>query len=185
MAKLESEFWRESPGNSSPKKPCSFLWLWNPLLKLDLEPELLTVVALATEGRLSSGCAGNPMLSSPFLPLPGRKPGDSCAMSSFESLKKLITLAGTTEPFVPYNDGRVGDTAVGGFRDIDGILPPDVSSTASCLRWSLLNSFVCGYSKCEFFLVIGLCEGSFGGGAGGTVPGDISDSFSILLEAVS
>jgi hypothetical protein len=125
------------------------------------------------------------MLSSPFFPLPGRNPGESCAISSFESLKKLITLAGMTDPFVPYSDGRVGDTAVGGFRDIDGILPPDVSNTASCFRWSLLNSFVCGYSRWEFFLAIGLCEGSFGGGAGGTVPGDISVSFSILADVVS
>jgi hypothetical protein len=31
----------------------------------------------------------------------------------------------------------------------------------------------------------GLCEGSFGGGAGGTVPGDISDSLSTLHEGVS
>jgi hypothetical protein len=58
--KLESEFWRSSPGKSSPKTFCSFLW--KPRLKLDLEPVLLTVVALATEGRRKSW--GKPMASS-------------------------------------------------------------------------------------------------------------------------
>lgn len=107
--------------------------LWNPpRLTLDFDPELLTVVALATEGRLSS--AGNPMLSS--LPLPGRKPGES-AISSDESLKKLPlpkTLDVITAPFVLAHEGGVGEVAVGGLRDMEGILPPDVSSTASCFR---------------------------------------------------
>lgn len=51
--KLVCEFCLESVVlNSSPKNPCSFLW--NPRLMLDFEPELLTVVALATDGRRSS-----------------------------------------------------------------------------------------------------------------------------------
>lgn len=71
------------------------------------------------------------------LPLPGRpSPGDSCAMSSLESLKKLPhTLAAIEEPLVPEAaHGVIGEVAVGGLRDIDGILPPEVSSTASCFR---------------------------------------------------
>ena len=52
--RLTSEFCRESkPGNSSPKKPCSF-FLLKFLPILDFEPVLLTVVALAADGRLSS-----------------------------------------------------------------------------------------------------------------------------------
>ena len=100
---------------------------------LDFEPELLTVVALATDGRLSS--PGKPILSS--FPLPGRKPGESCPISSVESLKKVLnTLDGiVTEPFTP-GEGHcgVGDVAVGGFREIEGILLPDVSSTARSFR---------------------------------------------------
>jgi hypothetical protein len=70
---------------------------------------------------------------------------------------------------------------VGGFRDIEGTRPPDVSSTASCFRWSL--KLVCGASQLEGFR--GRCAGSLGGGAGGTVPGEISLSFSMLHHAVS
>lgn len=73
LFKLESECWRPSPGKSSPKTFCSFLW--NPLLKLDLEPVLLTVMALATEGLRSS--LGNPMASSLVLLAEGAKPGES------------------------------------------------------------------------------------------------------------
>jgi hypothetical protein len=173
VVRLVSEFCRESPGNSSPKKPWSFLW--NPRLMLDLDPELLTVVALATEGRRSS--PGNPIVSS--LPLPGRgKPGESCATFSSESLKKLPKmLEGMTVPFAPpaLQGGGVGDVAVGGFRDMDGILLPEVSKTASSLRWSQFGRWVL---QSEFFL--GLCAGSLGGGIGGTVPGEISDSLSTL-----
>ena len=101
---------------------------------LDLwEPELLTVALLCTDGRRSSW--GNPMASS--LPLPGRNPGESWT-SSVESLKKLLpnTLDGITDPFVVPDQGVAGEVAVavGGFRDIDGTRPPDVSKTASCFR---------------------------------------------------
>lgn len=44
------------PGNSSPKKPCSFLS--PPLARLFFEPWLLRVVILANEGRLSSYGSG-------------------------------------------------------------------------------------------------------------------------------
>jgi hypothetical protein len=82
VLKLVSEFWRPSVGKSSPKKFGSFLWKPR---RLDLDPVLLTVVALATDGRLSS-LRGKPMLSS-RLPVLGRtKPGDSWARSSLESL---------------------------------------------------------------------------------------------------
>jgi hypothetical protein len=109
--------------------------LWNPLPALDLEPELLTVVALATEGRRSS-FMGNPMLSS-LAPVPGRtKPGDSCPTSSLESLKKLLqTLLAMLAPLFPDDHGAICELAleaVGGFREMDGTRPPDVSSTASC-----------------------------------------------------
>lgn len=75
VVKLVSEFWRPSDaGKSSPKTFCSRLW--KPLPVLDLEPELPTVVALATDGRRSS-FKGKPMLSS-LVPVPGRsKPGDN------------------------------------------------------------------------------------------------------------
>ena len=55
-----------------------------------------------------------------------------------ESLKKLLPQAlAAMEPLVPAEaHGGVGEVAVGGFRWMDGIRPPDVSSTASCLRWS-------------------------------------------------
>lgn len=109
--------------------------------------------------------------------------GDSWVTSSLESLKKLPqTLAAMDEPLVPAAaHGGVGEVAVGGFREMDGMRPPDVSSTASCFRWSRksLKSFVVpGLSQVD--VLRGLWPGSFGGGAGGTVPGDISDSFSIL-----
>lgn len=57
-------------------------------------------------------------------------------MSSFESLKKLPhTLAAMVEPLVvEAHGGGVGDVAVGGFRDMDGILLPEVSRTESCFR---------------------------------------------------
>jgi hypothetical protein len=51
-------------------------------------------------------------------------------------LKKLPnTLDAMAElpPFVPVHGG-FGEVAVGGFRDINGILAPEVSSTASCFR---------------------------------------------------
>jgi hypothetical protein len=101
---------------------------------LDLEPVLLTVVALATEGRLSS-LMGKPMLSS-LVPVPGRNPGDET--SSFESLKKLLqTLLAMVLPLGAVDHGATWELvleAVGGFRDIDGTRPPDVSRTASCFR---------------------------------------------------
>jgi hypothetical protein len=87
-------------------------------------------------------------------------------------------------PLLPADHGAMLElalAAVGGFRDIDGTRPPDVSSTASCFRWSL--KVACGPSQLEGRR--GRCEGSFGGGAGGTVPGEISDSFSLLLHGVS
>jgi hypothetical protein len=99
-----------------------------------LEPVLLTVVALAMDGRLSS--LGKPMPSSW---LPGRiSRGESWAMSSLESLKKLPqTLAAMEEPLVPADaQGGVGEVAVGGLREIDGMRLPEVSNTASCFRWS-------------------------------------------------
>lgn len=182
--KLVSELWRPSAGKSSPNTFCSRLWK-PPLLMLDLEPVLLTVVALATDGRRSS-LSGKPILSS-LLPVPGRaKPGESCATSSFESLKKLLqTLLAMLVPFAPADQGAVCEVAlvaVGGFRDIDGTLAPDVSSTASCLRWSP-KAFVCGPSQLD--CLRGRGAASLGGGAGGRVPGDISDSRSILRHGVS
>lgn len=133
--RLVSEFWRESWwGKSSPKTFCS-RFLWYPArVPLDLEPVLLTVVALAMDGRLSS--LGKPMLSSW---LPRRVSlGDSWAMSSLESLKKLPqTLAAMDEPLAPAEaHGGVGEVAVGGLREMEGMRLPDVSSTASCFRWS-------------------------------------------------
>jgi hypothetical protein len=100
---------------------------------LDFEPELLTVVALATDGRRSSW--GKPIASS--LPLPGLNPGDSCPISSAESLKKLPN---TLEGIVidPFEAGRfqlfAGDVAVGGFRDIEGMRLPELSRTERSLR---------------------------------------------------
>lgn len=88
------------------------------------------VFALATDGLLSS--AENPMLSS--LLVLGRKPGDNCAISSLESLKKLPnTLEGMTEPLPEDQEGGLGEVAEGGFFDMDGILAP-VSKTASSFR---------------------------------------------------
>lgn len=72
---------------------------------LDLEPVLLTVVALATEGRLSS-FMGKPMLSSLVL-VAGRNPGDDDETSSFESLKKLLqTLLAILTPLGGLAQGR-------------------------------------------------------------------------------
>lgn len=103
---------------------------------LDLEPVLLTVVALATEGRLSS-FMGKPMLSSLVL-VAGRNPGDDDETSSFESLKKLLqTLLAILTPLGGLAQGATWELvveAVGGFRDIDGTRPPEVSKTASCFR---------------------------------------------------
>jgi hypothetical protein len=181
--KLVSEFWRSSAGKSSPKTFCSLLWK-PPLLKLDLDPVLLTVVALATDGRLSS-FSGKPMLSS-LLPVPGRpSPGDSCATSSLESLKKLLqTLFAMLAPFGAEDHGAACElalVAVGGFRDIDGTLAPDVSNTASCFRWS---PKALGWSPSQLGGLWDRCEGSFGGGVGGTVPGDISELW-VLHDGVS
>lgn len=132
--RLVSEFWRPSAGKSSPKTFCSRLW--KPRLMLDLEPELLTVVALATDGRLSS-LSGKPMLSS-LLPVPGRQPGEGCETSSLESLKKLLqTLLFMLVPLGAVDQGATCELAldaVGGLRDIDGTRPPEVSRTASCFR---------------------------------------------------
>jgi hypothetical protein len=102
---------------------------------LDLEPWLLTVVALATEGRLSA-LSGKPILSS-LLPAPARNPGDCGVTSSLESLKKLFQ--GLLAMLIPFDVDHgatceLAPEAVGGLRDIDGTLPPEVSSTASCLR---------------------------------------------------
>jgi len=131
--RLVSEFWRPSAGKSSPKMFCSFLW--KPRLILDLDPVLLTVVALATDGRRSS-LSGKPMLSS-RLPFWRRKPGEGWVRSSLESLKKLLqTLLAMAPPLV-VDQGAMCELAleaVGGFRDIDGTLPPEVSNTASCFR---------------------------------------------------
>lgn len=126
------------------------------------------------------------MLSS-RLPVPGRaNPGESCATSSLESLKKLLqTLLAMLEPLGGAAQGAMCElalVAVGGLRDMEGTLAPEVSSTASCLRWSPKTLAGVG-SQLE-----GLrrrCEGSFGGGAGGTVPGEMSDSFSTLHGRVS
>jgi hypothetical protein len=130
--KLVSEFWRSSAGKSSPNTFCRRLW--KPLPMLDLEPVLLTVVALATEGRLSS-FMGKPMLSSRG-PVPGRKAGDE--RSSFESLKKLLqTPLAMLVPLGAVDQGATWEfvlEAVGGFRDMDGTRPPEVSKTASCFR---------------------------------------------------
>jgi hypothetical protein len=92
--------------------------------------------------------------------------------------------AATGVPLLLADHGAICEVAleaVGGFRDMDGTLPPDVSSTASCFLWSL--KLVWGASQLEGFR--GRCAGSFGGGAGGTVPGEISDSFSTLHCRVS
>jgi hypothetical protein len=95
------------PGNSSPKKPCSFLKPPRVAL-LFLDPVLLAVVMLATDGRRSSlndsasgesmllllpppgairllFCSGWVLL---LLPPPGRCAGDACALDrlSLESL---------------------------------------------------------------------------------------------------
>lgn len=103
---------------------------------LDLEPVLLTVVALATDGRLSS-FIGKPMLSS-LVPVPGRYPGDDWETSSFESLKKLLqTLLVMLFPLGAVAQGATCELAleaVGGLRDMDGTRPPEVSRTASCFR---------------------------------------------------
>ena len=184
MFKLPSEFWRSSAGKSSPNTFCSLLWK-PPRLVLDLEPVLLTVVALATDGRLSS-FMGKPMLSS-LLPVPGRaSPGEGCETSSFESLKKLLqTLFAMLVPFDAEDQGATCEVAlvpVGGFREMEGTLPPDVSSTASCLRWS---PKAVGWGPSQADCLRGRCDGSFGGGAGGRVPGDISGSLSILRHGVS
>jgi hypothetical protein len=72
--------------------------------------------------------------------------------------------------------------AVGGFRDMAGTRPPEVSSTASCFRCSPKGPMAAA-SLWEGFH--GRCEGSLGGGAGGTVPGDISLSLSALEGGVS
>lgn len=182
MFKLVSEFWRPSAGKSSPNTFWSLLW--NPRPMLDLDPVLLTVVALATEGRRSS-LKGKPMLSS-RLPVPGRKPGEDCETSSLESLKKLLqTPLAMLLPLEAEDQGvawEVALVAVGGFRDMAGTLPPEVSSTASCFRCSP-KGLMAAPSLWEDFH--GRCEGSLGGGAGGTVPGDISLSFSALDEGVS
>lgn len=134
--KLESEFCRPSPGKSSPNTFCSFLW--NPLLKLDFDPVLLTVLALATEGLRSS--LGNPIASSLELPPVGAKPGERWPTSSLsESLKKLLqTLFAMFVPPLEADDAHGGLEfaleAVGGLREIDGILPPEVCSTARSFR---------------------------------------------------
>jgi hypothetical protein len=81
-------------------------------------------------------------------------------------------------PLLPADHGAMLElalAAVGGFREIDGTRPPDVSSTASCFRWSL--KLIWGVESFR--------GRSLGGGAGGTVPGEISDSFSMLLHGVS
>ena len=184
--KLVSEFWRPSEGKSSPKTFCKRLWKPPPcLLTLDLDPVLLTVVALATDGRRSS-LSGNPMLSS-LLPVPGRaNAGDSSAISSLESSKKLLqTPLVMFVPFDVEDQGAICEVAllaVGGFRDIEGTLAPGVSNTASCLRCSP-NVFVCGPSQEGGFG--GRCEWFFKAGVGETVPGDTSDSFSSLHHGVS
>lgn len=85
VLRLVSESRRPSAGKSSPKKFGSLLWKPLTDLKLDLDPELPTVVALATDGRRSS-FRGKPMLSSRPPVLGRAKPGDSCARSSLESL---------------------------------------------------------------------------------------------------
>jgi hypothetical protein len=155
-------------------------------LTFDLEPVLLTVFVLAIEGRLlSSAFMGKPMLSS-LLPVPGRpKPGDGWVKSSVESSKKLLqTLFAMVVPLLPDDHGAICElalVAVGGTRDIEGTRPPDVSSTASCFLWSP-NAFVLGASQLGFR---SLLDKSFGGGAGGTVPGEMSDSFSMLHHGVS
>ena len=179
--KLVSD-WRPSAGKSSPNTFWSLLW--KPLPMLDLDPVLLTVVALATDGRRSS-FSGKPMLSS-RLPVPGRKPGDGCDTSSLESLKKLLqTPLAMLLPLGTPDHGvtcELALEAVGGFRDIDGTRPPEVSNTASCFRCSP-KGLAADPSLLEGFH--GRCEGSFGGGAGGTVPGDISFSLSALHGGVS
>jgi hypothetical protein len=179
--KLASELWRPSTGKSSPNTFCRRLWK-PPRLMLDLEPVLLTVCALATEGRRSSpACMGKPMLSS-RLPVPGRaKPGDSWARSSVESSKKLLHSAGMLVPLLPDDHGAFSElalVAVGGTREMDGRRPPDVSSTASCLRWSAK-----GFGAKS--ALRGRCEASLGGGTGGRLPGEISDSLSMLQHGVS
>jgi hypothetical protein len=72
-------------GNSSPKKPCSFLWKLLPTL--DFDPVLLAfVVTLATDGRLSSpknGPSGESERTD--LPDPGLNDGDDCIVLSLES----------------------------------------------------------------------------------------------------
>lgn len=183
VPKLESEFWRSSAGKSSPKTFCRRLWKFRPML--DLEPVLLTVVALATDGRLSS-FMGKPMLSS-LVPVPGRKPGDDWETSSFESLKKLLqTLLVMLFPLGAVDQGATCELAleaVGGLRDMDGTRPPEVSRTASCFRWW---PKALGVGASQLAGLRGRCEGlSLGGGAGGTVPGDISDSRSTLWRVSS
>lgn len=161
--RLVSEFWRPSAGKSSPNTFCSRLW--KPLLMLDLDPVLLTVFWLCTEGlRWSLMGIGNPMESS-RLPVLGRaNDGDR---SSLESKKEFHAGFGLDMVGVPLPHGyELALEAVGGFLDIEGTRWPDVSSTASCWRW-LEKGF-------------GRCEGSLGGGGGPTVWGEMSLSFSML-----
>jgi hypothetical protein len=97
-------------------------------------------------------------------------------------LQALFTAVGV--PLLLADHGAICEVAleaVGGFRDMDGTRPPDVSNTASCFLWSL--KLVWGASQLEGRR--GRCAGSFGGGAGGTVPGEISDSFPMLHRVVS
>lgn len=89
------------------------------------------VVALAAEGLLAS--LYSVMSSLPLAERPNW--GDNAGMSSFESLKKLPhTLAAMVAPLDPETHGGVGEVAVGGFRDMDGIRFPEVSRTANCFR---------------------------------------------------
>ncbi|KAG9765978.1 hypothetical protein KCU73_g50, partial [Aureobasidium melanogenum] len=67
--------------NSSPKKPCNFLWNLPVILRFD-EPVEDIVVVLATDGLLSSPCHSSDRL----LPFCGMKPGDIWGRSSLDEL---------------------------------------------------------------------------------------------------
>lgn len=70
----------ESLDTSSPKNPCNFLENLPPMLPFDPWDDM--VVALAIDGRLSSGSPGNP------IPVCGAYPGDTWPRLSLESPKK-------------------------------------------------------------------------------------------------
>src|SRR5213596_1470539 len=96
---------------------------------LDLDPPLLAVATLATDGRRSSSLSRSTLRGND---------GDSVRLS-LESSKKLSpkALVGMPgEPLVLIHEvtGFCGEVAVGGLWLICGIRPPEVSRTARSRR---------------------------------------------------